>query len=153
MYVDVSMLSGPLQISVVSTMNLRKRFNIRICQYADTCLEPNSNCLQYYTGVSGIISSFNYDQVTIFNRSVPGYFVCIPNPLKTDNDNVFSFQNNLNYAICIRREAGYCSITFTNLMNGMEYPFQFVNTNMGRYIKFIQLLQKPSSLKLSYFKK
>lgn len=69
------MLRGPLQISVLSTMSLRKRFSIRICQFSDSCLEPSSNCLQYYTGVTGTISSFNYDQTAMFNRSVPGYLV------------------------------------------------------------------------------
>ncbi|EFA05241.2 hypothetical protein TcasGA2_TC015389 [Tribolium castaneum] len=65
----------------------------------------------YYTGVTGMISSFNYDQAAINNRSQPGYF------------------NNLNYAICIRKEAGFCSITYTNMPNGLEYPFQLVNLN------------------------
>nr|CAH7729702.1 unnamed protein product [Callosobruchus chinensis] len=110
-YVDVSSLSGPLQISVLSTMSYRKRFRLQICQFKDSCTEPANNCLQYYTGVSGIISTFNYDQAAMFNRSVPGYF------------------NNLNYAICIRREAGYCSITYTNVAGGVEYPFQLVNFN------------------------
>lgn len=109
LYVDVSMLSGPLMLSVLSNMSYRKRFRIRICQYSQTaCITPN-NCLQYYTGTSGVIQSFNYDQASMLSRSTPSYF------------------NNLNYAICIRREAGYCSITYTNIMNGLEYPFQLVN--------------------------
>ncbi|KAK9874338.1 hypothetical protein WA026_002688 [Henosepilachna vigintioctopunctata] len=108
-YVDVSTLRGPLMLSVLSNMSYRKRFRLRICQYSQAmCMTPN-NCLQYYTGTSGVISSFNYDQALMLSRSTPSYF------------------NNLNYAICIRREAGYCSITYTNVMNGLEYPFQFVN--------------------------
>ncbi|XP_044762650.1 uncharacterized protein LOC123319783 [Coccinella septempunctata] len=108
-YVDVSMLSGPLMLSVLSNMSYRKRFRIRICQYSQSaCITP-SNCLQYYTGTSGIIQSFNYDQALMLSRSSPSYF------------------NNLNYAICIRREAGYCSITYSNVMNGLEYPFELVN--------------------------
>ncbi|XP_074041849.1 uncharacterized protein isoform X2 [Leptinotarsa decemlineata] len=110
-YVDVSTMSGPLQLMVLSNVSYRKRFRFRICQYADSCLEPTSNCLQYYTGVTGTISSFNYDQVSMFNRSVPVYF------------------NNLNYAICIRREAGFCSITYTNVRNGVEYPFELRNVD------------------------
>ncbi|KAL3270898.1 hypothetical protein HHI36_021410 [Cryptolaemus montrouzieri] len=109
LYVDVSMLNGPLMLSVLSNMMYRKRYRIRICQFSQTsCMTPN-NCLQYYTGVSGVISSFNYDQAQTLSRSTPSYF------------------NNLNYAICIRREAGYCSITYTNVMNGLEYPFEIVN--------------------------
>ncbi|XP_015836244.2 uncharacterized protein LOC658432 [Tribolium castaneum] len=109
-YVDVSTLTGPLQLSVLSSTGERKRYNIRICQIANDCSQ-SSNCLQYYTGVTGMISSFNYDQAAINNRSQPGYF------------------NNLNYAICIRKEAGFCSITYTNMPNGLEYPFQLVNLN------------------------
>ncbi|XP_044260176.1 uncharacterized protein LOC123008447 [Tribolium madens] len=109
-YVDVSTLMGPLQLSVLSNTGERKRYKIRICQIANDCSQSN-NCLQYYTGVTGMISSFNYDQAAINNRSEPGYF------------------NNLNYAICIRKEAGFCSITYTNVPNGLEYPFQLVNLN------------------------
>ncbi|CAG9770245.1 unnamed protein product [Ceutorhynchus assimilis] len=108
-YVDVSQLSGPLKLMILSTTGARKRFKLRICQYTDACTSSQSNCLQYYTGVSGVIQSFNYDQASMFNRSTPGYF------------------NNLNYAICIRREAGYCSITYTNVRNSQTNPFQLVN--------------------------
>ncbi|KAF7286637.1 hypothetical protein GWI33_004670 [Rhynchophorus ferrugineus] len=108
-YVDVSQVDGPLQIMVLSTNGTQKRFKMRICQYTDTCSSSQNNCLQYYTGTSGVIQSFNYDQAAMFNRSSPGYF------------------NNLNYAICIRREAGYCSVTYTNIQNGQMYPFQLVN--------------------------
>ncbi|KAL1502846.1 hypothetical protein ABEB36_007930 [Hypothenemus hampei] len=108
-YVDVSELNGPLQIMVLSNSASRKRFKIKICQYTDSCYTSQSNCLQYFTGTTGIIQSFNYDQAAMFNRSTPGYF------------------NNLNYAICIRREAGYCTITFTNSANMQVYPFQMVN--------------------------
>ncbi|KAJ8979796.1 hypothetical protein NQ317_001285 [Molorchus minor] len=110
-YVDVSSLSGPLQLSVLASVASSKRFRIRVCQFEDSCLEPSSNCLQYYTGITGVISSFNYDQPSMFARSAPGYL------------------NDLNYAICIRREEGYCSITYRNVVNGMEYPFQLVNVD------------------------
>ncbi|CAH1118430.1 unnamed protein product [Phaedon cochleariae] len=110
-YVDVSQVFGPLQLMVLSNGVYRKRFRIRVCQFSDPCSEPTSNCLQYYTGVTGIISSLNYNQASMFNRSVPGYF------------------NNLNYGICIRREAGYCSITYTNVRNGVESPFQIPNVD------------------------
>ncbi|ENN75071.1 hypothetical protein YQE_08384, partial [Dendroctonus ponderosae] len=35
-----------------------------------------------------------------------------------------AIMNNLNYAVCIRREAGYCSITYSS----QNYPFQLVNS-------------------------
>ncbi|CAG9830897.1 unnamed protein product [Diabrotica balteata] len=40
-------------------------------------------------------------------------------------------QNNLNYAICIKKQPGYCSITYTNVMNGVEFPFNLVNFANG----------------------
>ncbi|XP_048521994.1 uncharacterized protein LOC109540096 [Dendroctonus ponderosae] len=105
-YVDVSQLSGPVAIMVLSTTGAQKRFKLKICQFSDTCQTSQGNCLQYYTGTSGVIQSFNYDRAAMFSRSTPGYF------------------NNLNYAVCIRREAGYCSITYSS----QNYPFQLVNS-------------------------
>lgn len=81
-YVDVSELSGPLQLAVLSTNMDRKRFKIRICQLADSC-SGSLNCLQYYTGLRGVISSFNYDQSAMFSRSEPGYFVSLELAFKT----------------------------------------------------------------------
>ncbi|XP_065173022.1 uncharacterized protein [Atheta coriaria] len=107
--VDVSNLSGPLQLAVLANVVNRKRYKIRICQYTDGC-SGLMNCLQSYSGVTGTIQSFNYDQAATLSRSMPGYF------------------NNLNYAICIRRQPGYCSITYTNIgPNGVVYPFQLRN--------------------------
>lgn len=53
-----------------------------------------ANCLQYFTGASGSIKSFNYG--TTAPATGVGYF------------------NNLRYSICIRKEMGFCDITFTN---------------------------------------
>lgn len=77
-YVDVSGLSGPLQLAVLSTNMDRKRFKVRICQLADSC-SGSLNCLQYYTGLRGVVSSFNYDQSAVYSRSEPGYFVSLLN--------------------------------------------------------------------------
>lgn len=49
------------------------------------------NCLQYYTGTQGRISSFNY---------VPG-------------EGSGGYLNNMNYAICFRKDVGRCSQTYT----------------------------------------
>ncbi|KAB0791812.1 hypothetical protein PPYR_03612 [Photinus pyralis] len=107
MYVDITDVSGPIQIGVLAMAVERKRFRIRVCQVTE-CSNP-LNCLQYHTGVTGVISSFNYDQASSLSRSVPEYY------------------NNLNYAICIRKEKGYCSITYTNVANGTAYQFQLRN--------------------------
>ncbi|KAG1699835.1 hypothetical protein GQR58_005417 [Nymphon striatum] len=54
---------------------------------------PPSNCLQYFTGASGTIKSFNYASTTAATLGYP---------------------NNLRYSICFRKEMGFCDITFTN---------------------------------------
>lgn len=72
-FVDVSESSGPISLAVLSNLVERKRFRLRICQISE-CASP-SNCLQYYTGATGTISSFNYDQLAAQNRSRPSYFV------------------------------------------------------------------------------
>lgn len=41
-------------------------------------------------------------------------------------------QNNLNYAICIKRQSDSCSITYTNEVDEAEYDFQLVNVDGGK---------------------
>ncbi|CAG7717029.1 unnamed protein product [Allacma fusca] len=107
-YVETTESSGGIQLSVMTTGEGTRRWSIMITQY-DT-VNPNnapSNCLQYYRGVMGSIQSFNY-----ITDTSPQYL------------------NNLNYAICIRREAGFCSVTYTNAgPDGTYQPFQIVNAN------------------------
>ncbi|XP_017770277.1 PREDICTED: uncharacterized protein LOC108558006 [Nicrophorus vespilloides] len=107
-YVDVESLSGPLQIAVLANNIERKRYKMKICQYDDSCSGLMS-CLQYYTGISGVISSFNYEKAATFSRSDPQYL------------------NNLNYAICIKREPGYCTVTYRTTGNNVQYPFELKN--------------------------
>lgn len=38
-------------------------------------------------------------------------------------------QNNLNYAICINRNIGYCTLTYSNERNGDEFEFQLLNVD------------------------
>ena len=53
-----------------------------------------SHCLQYYTGTHGLIKSFNYDQKDAANTSKEGY------------------PNDIDYIMCVRKEAGFCSVTY-----------------------------------------
>ncbi|XP_035210281.1 uncharacterized protein LOC118184682 [Stegodyphus dumicola] len=94
MYIDVDNTIGPIYLTV-STKGIGKRkWNIKVLFIE--CNNPSKapqNCLQYFTGVTGKFSSFNYvaDQSSIENG---GYL------------------NNLNYAICFRKEVGRCSQTY-----------------------------------------
>ncbi|KAJ0183789.1 hypothetical protein K1T71_000212 [Dendrolimus kikuchii] len=70
-------------------------------------IAPNG-CLQYYTGTSGTINSFNYG--TAANTA-----------LSTSQVTGTRQIVNLNYGICIRMEAGYCAIQYAQTSN--EYSF------------------------------
>ncbi|GFW18352.1 CUB domain-containing protein [Trichonephila clavipes] len=94
-YVDVDNSIAPILL-YISTKGLGSRtWNIRT-SYIE-CGNPSRappNCLQYYTGIEGRFSSFNYVQEESSVAS-GGYL------------------NNLNYAICFRKEVGRCTQTYT----------------------------------------
>jgi hypothetical protein len=95
MYIDVSGSSSPARLTVVRNGVFASRsFRIKITQIE--CYSPDRappGCLQYFTGISGTILSYNF------------FF-------PTDTDNVRQLANQ-NYRICIRREDGFCSTCFT----------------------------------------
>ncbi|KAK9503036.1 hypothetical protein O3M35_011689 [Rhynocoris fuscipes] len=109
MYVDVDESKGPVMLTVISPE--KKTFKIRIKQICDgDSLEAPRNCLQYYSNPSGAIQSFNY------RREVA---------------RTSSYMNNLNYAICIRKAPGMCSIVYSNLASdGEEFPFEMNNMDI-----------------------
>ena len=83
--------------TVGNILDLEKSWQIRILQYecGSPMIAPDG-CLQYHTGVSGEVSSFNWKL--------------------EDNTNDQMFSNslaNLSYSVCIRRERGYCSIDWS----------------------------------------
>ena len=94
--------SGPSQLSIVmdttTTTTSSRTWQMRIYQHEcrSQVLAPNG-CLQYYQGASGQIQSFNY-KVDVQNDQ--------PNHLA-----------NLNYAICIRMESGFCGIRYAQVDN------------------------------------
>ncbi|XP_023223868.1 uncharacterized protein LOC111625069 [Centruroides sculpturatus] len=105
-YVDVRE-SGELGLHIMMIGNNSRKFNILITQiycYGDD-LAP-SHCLQYYTESQGEIKSFNYEEHTAPMR-MQGY------------------PNNLDYAICLKKMPGYCSVTYqlSTGRNGGHYPF------------------------------
>ena len=58
-------------------------------------LVADNGCLQYYTGVSGTITSFNYDNIN--GRQL----------------------SNQDYSICIRTESNFCGIAYSVCNNGV----------------------------------
>ena len=61
------------------------------------------HCLQYHRGTRGSIKSFNYDEPGLLGQGYP---------------------NNMDYVICIRKEPGFCSITYQLFAEGRNVaPF------------------------------
>merc|ERR1719323_20365 len=63
-------------------------WNIKVTQIpCNTAWTADNNCQQYFTGVSGSVKSFNFDQLDAANQWLVG-----------------------TYDVCVRPEQGYCSI-------------------------------------------
>ncbi|XP_048005808.1 uncharacterized protein LOC125241387 [Leguminivora glycinivorella] len=92
-------------VTATPSTTFSRRWNIKLTQIACDCpgLAPNG-CLQYYTGVTGTITSFNYG--TAANTALSASLVTGTRQIA-----------NLNYGICIRMEAGYCSIQYAQTAN------------------------------------
>nr|XP_045592517.1 uncharacterized protein LOC123754303 [Procambarus clarkii] len=109
MYIDVDTVHGPLELSITTVgAGLERQWEIKASQIeCNSPYSPPANCLQYYTGTQGSFSSFNYAS----NRN-PEYL------------------NNLNYAMCIRKEAGFCSVVYKNMASTnsiIDKQFEIVN--------------------------
>ncbi|XP_075165403.1 uncharacterized protein LOC142237843 [Haematobia irritans] len=90
-----------------------RTFNMKITQLEDN-LAPDG-CLQYYTEPEGIVKSFNYD--------IEGVVV---------EDKLATYMNNMNYAICLERGKGVCSVNYIMEQigsNSEQLDFQIVNKN------------------------
>ncbi|CAG4929456.1 unnamed protein product [Parnassius apollo] len=89
-----------ITVTATSATTFSRRWNLRLIQLGCDCpgIAPNG-CLQYYTGVTGTINSFNYG--TTSNTALSSSLVTGTRQIA-----------NLNYGICIRMEAGYCAIQY-----------------------------------------
>ncbi|ODN04163.1 hypothetical protein Ocin01_02497 [Orchesella cincta] len=109
LYIETGTSQSQIQLSVMTTGEGIRSWSIQINQIEEalSTYSAPSHCLQHFEGTMGVVTSFNYDSALS-----PQYL------------------NNLNYAICIRKEAGFCSITYTNLVpDGQYFPFQVVNAD------------------------
>ncbi|XP_028033642.1 uncharacterized protein LOC114245608 [Bombyx mandarina] len=98
-YIEVGEVDGPIFLSMQTVSQERRLFSIKVTQLrAGDDLAAPTGCLQYFEEAEGSFESFNYqDKSDIAISTRPGYF------------------NNLNYAICIKRAAKACGITYTNV--------------------------------------
>ncbi|KAF0294798.1 hypothetical protein FJT64_007580 [Amphibalanus amphitrite] len=116
LYLEVGERTGPVQLRVVTSSPSGHRWRVRISQLRRTeAGRAPPLCLQYLTGRAGRIASFNYRPTAQGQAGQP-----------TDG----GYMNNLNYMICIRKESGFCSITYSTDNFGsqaMANEFNIVN--------------------------
>ncbi|XP_020295651.1 deleted in malignant brain tumors 1 protein-like [Pseudomyrmex gracilis] len=92
MYVDTGVgQTNPVTLTfVTSGSSFPRSWKVRVSQIrCSTIYRAEEGCLQYFTGVSGQIKSFNYDPTTGLQLS------------------------NQDYSICIRMERNFCGIQYT----------------------------------------
>jgi len=101
MYVDMGWDSNtPVKLTVVTSGAASSRsFSIKVTQI--DCSSPskaNDGCLQYFTGVSGQMRSFNYNDASGLQLS------------------------NTDYTMCVRRERNFCGIQYTACPDSVSTP-------------------------------
>ena len=90
-YVDAGVgQTNPITLTVVTSgTSYARTWKIRISQIpCSSIYRAEEGCLQYYTGVSGQIKSFNYNPVSGLQLS------------------------NQDYSMCIRMERNFCGIQY-----------------------------------------
>ncbi|GJQ70913.1 hypothetical protein Trydic_g830 [Trypoxylus dichotomus] len=103
MYIDAGPgVTNPITLSIVTSgPSFPRHWKIKLIQIPySTVGKANNGCLQYFTGVSGQIRSFNYDPTTGFQLS------------------------NQDYSICIRTEMNFCSIQYTQCADAVNERLQ-----------------------------
>ncbi|KAH9412999.1 hypothetical protein DERP_013981 [Dermatophagoides pteronyssinus] len=123
--------SGMVTLHMVFRGDYPRKFDIHIEQIdCGSRKTAPAHCLQYYEGTQGTIKSFNYDTDELTNRN--------------DLSNVLNegYPNNVDYMICIRKETGFCSISyeFMSDQSGAVFPFS-VGLSTNQFSKRIGLHQ------------
>merc|ERR550532_972213 len=101
MYVDMGLATNnPITLTVVTSRNSFSRsFSIKVTQIDCTSLnKAGDGCLQYFTGVSGNVFSYNY------------------------NDGSELQLSNTDYTICVRMERNFCGIQYTACPDTVNSP-------------------------------
>lgn len=90
-YIDAGLgQTNPVTLTfVTSGQSFARSWKIQVSQIrCNTIYRAEEGCLQYFTGISGQIKSFNYDPITGLQLS------------------------NQDYSICIRMERNFCGIQY-----------------------------------------
>lgn len=91
-YIDAGLgQTNPITLTfVTSGSSFPRSWKVRVSQIrCNTVYRAEEGCLQYFTGISGQMRSFNYDPTTGLQLS------------------------NQDYSICIRMERNFCGIQYT----------------------------------------
>jgi len=90
MYIDAGSGNSPTSLTFITTGSFARAFKMKISQIECGAVNRGvEGCLQYHTGVSGTISSFNYMDAEGLQLS------------------------NQEYSVCVRHERGFCGISYT----------------------------------------
>lgn len=97
MIVDANSLCHKVNFNIGSSTATSRSWNIKVTQYAcgSEFLGGPPQCLQYFTGKTGTISSYNFPTTSSSVGATATHL------------------NNQCYQICIRRESGICYICYT----------------------------------------
>ncbi|XP_031766590.2 uncharacterized protein LOC113509880 [Galleria mellonella] len=100
-YLEVGDVDGPLYFSVQTVSAENRLFSIKITQLTsfDELAAPNG-CFQFFVESHGYMESFNYRDKS--DIGIPRYQ---------------TYLNNMNYAMCIKRAPGTCSVTYSKSDN------------------------------------
>jgi len=131
---DVDGAQGPFTLRVLTNGPGNRRWNIQVTQIE--CNNPGrapSNCLQYYSGPSGIFTSFNYDALRY--KDFPN--INYNQPLNPQSQHPYfdaNYLNGLDYTICFRKESGFCTQTYS--VNTTHTPFELINVEPSKFFDF-----------------
>ncbi|KDR14260.1 hypothetical protein L798_10568 [Zootermopsis nevadensis] len=114
MYIDAGVgNTNPVTLNfVTSGLSFPRNWKIKICQIpCNTIYRAEEGCLQYFTGVSGQIKSYNYDPA-------------------------FGLQlSKQDYSICIRKERNFCGIQYAacpDTVNNRTHAFTLSGNTRGQ---------------------
>ncbi|XP_055840789.1 uncharacterized protein LOC129908368 [Episyrphus balteatus] len=95
MYIDAGLgQSNPIVISVITSGSFPRLWRIRVSQiHCGGIYRADQGCLQYHTGISGRVRSFNFN--TVSGRQL----------------------SNQDYSICVRTERNFCGIQYNACMD------------------------------------
>jgi len=107
-------LANPANLPML-TFPTRRAWKVKVTQVPCGCSDQPEKrapdgCLQYYSGISGHLKAFNYDQVGCFSND-PN---CEAGKLEAcDFYAGYTGQlNNLDYTVCIEQEYGFCGTEY-----------------------------------------